>query len=132
MSGRGPLAAVASVLASAVTGALLITLTARGADIGFFFFCLLFALVVAFGHAVFLAFPLYLQLLDRWPLRWWNAGLAGLLIGAMPTLLLGLVLRLDLEPLLSGVACCGASGLVGGLVFCLVRGEDVVVQEGGA
>ncbi|MBN8812418.1 hypothetical protein [Sphingomonas sp.] len=130
MSGRGPIACCAAILAAALAGSIGFMLLAGSLAGDLFLLCFFIALILAFGHLVFIALPIYLVLVDRWPLRMWNAGLAGFLIGAIPMSLLGLGGRPDLEALLSAILWFGGSGLVGGLAFCAVRGGDIVVPDG--
>lgn len=47
----------------------------------------LFFWPIALAHMLLVALPLYAGLVRYWPLRWWNAALAGLLIGATPSTL---------------------------------------------
>lgn len=77
---------------------------------------------VVFGHAFGIALPLYMTLRRRTRMRWWHAGLAGFLIGFVPTTLFlsvmapsdgGGNLPLKLLPL-------GLIGFAAGLTFWLV------------
>lgn len=129
MSGRGPLAGCVAIFAPALGGAVVVSLLSDRFDGGFFLLCVMVGIVLAACHAIFIALPLYMLLLDRWPLRWWSAGLAGFLVGAVPMPLLALASSRSVEALFSGVLWFGGAGLVSGLVFCAVRGEDLVVED---
>lgn len=80
---------------------------------------------IAMLHMV-LAWPAYRLLRHRWQLRWWIAGAAGGVIGALPVTLLHvaimLVWGLDHSPDVAGgfaglPLMFGASGVTGGLFF---------------
>ena len=70
---------------------------------------LMFGFFVALIHVIVLAGPAYLLIRLRWPLTWWNASIAGALIGGLPAGLL-------LESLEVGLAT-GCGGVAGGLAF---------------
>ena len=129
MNGRGPLAGCVTILAAALAGSIGFMFLAGSFDSGLFLLCLFPAVILASGHMVFIALPVYLMLVDRWPLRWWNAGLAGFLIGAIPISLLSLGGGPDAKALLSAILWFGGAGLVDGLAFGVVRGEDIVMQD---
>ena len=73
---------------------------------------MLFGVPVALLHIGFIAVPIYIALRPRYRLRWWNAALAGFLIGALPMSLL--------SQAFDGMAITGLCGLVGGLAFWAV------------
>lgn len=82
------------------------------------------ALAIAFLHALFIAAPFYLFLIRRWPLRWWSAGLGGLLIGALPSGAMVGATSATWSDAGWRIAFGGACGLVGGLTFRALRGRD--------
>lgn len=112
---------VASIAASLMGGAIIWLLFAFEAEatpaapLTILFYALVFGFPLAFGHALVLGLPSYLWLERRYPLRWWNAMVAGGVIGAVPMLLWigpgsagkGMIVLLTV----------GASGAGGGLVF---------------
>lgn len=91
---------------------------------GLFVFVLGMALAIASLHAACIAAPCYLFLIRRAPLRWWNAALAGLLIGAIPTMLLFAVMVGNWAEIVPVAASNGVFGLLGGLTFRALRGLD--------
>ena len=70
---------------------------------------MMIGIVVALIHVIVLAAPAYLLVRLRWPVTWWNASIAGVLIGGMPAGLL-------LESLEAGLTTA-AAGVAGGLAF---------------
>lgn len=134
MSGRSLLAGITAIFAAATAGILAFALFTHQVDLGAVPFMLVFAVPIAVLHCVFLAAPLYTVMVDRWPLRWWNAGLAGFVIGAIPlpffmaTLSGWEVEHLAELPLL--ILWFGGSGLAGGLAFRAVRGPRPVGMPG--
>lgn len=104
-------AAFASVIAFMVMMAVAAgEATAIGAVLGIGVLALLFGIPIAGVVILILALPAYLLMRRHWHVRWWNAALAGFLIGMAPSALLGG--GADLESL-----GFGAAGLVGGLAF---------------
>ncbi|MGZ8362198.1 MAG: hypothetical protein ACXWUX_16905 [Allosphingosinicella sp.] len=78
------------------------------------FFVTMFGAPIALLHVALLAVPTYL-LLRRWRLGWWQAALAGMLIGSLPTALI--------FSDWGSAAMCGLCGLVGALTFwTVIRG----------
>ena len=96
---------------------------------------LFIAYPIALAHALVIAVPIYaMMMIARWPVRWWNAALVGVVTGAGPIFVFAAVWRPG--PLLAGdfgggwgssllmVEFFGGCGLVGGLVFRALRGPD--------
>lgn len=138
--GAAALAGLAAAAAAAVQ--ILVDGVAAGADasdiLGLAAFFLIAGFVVASFHALVLGVPGYL-LLRKWPLRWWNAALAGFLIGAVPSGLVwldpgfetyrqgravlienGAYTAAGWRNYLVWFAIYGAYGVAGGLAFWLV------------
>lgn len=127
-AGRGLVAGTTAVFVAAAVGVLLILVDLSGIEsLALFPFLMLFAVPVASVHAALIAAPLYLLLGQYWPLRWWNATLAGLVTGAVPIAASWMIsdpagfLR-DPQTTAGQVLGAGFCGLVGGLTFRAVRG----------
>ncbi len=78
--------------------------------LGFSIFVFLFGVPIALIAILVVAVPAYLLMRRHWHVRWWNAALAGFIVGMVPGVLLGA--GTSLEALQVGLA-----GLVGGLAF---------------
>ncbi|NYT43152.1 hypothetical protein HZY97_20425 [Sphingomonas sp. R-74633] len=123
MSASTALAGVVAVLVSAAIGALAFGLWINVADVlALGLLWILLATPVALAHCVFIAAPLYAVLIERWPLRWWNAGLVGFGIGAIPIPFWVATTGANPFDLLMTTLWFGVSGLAGGLAFRAVRG----------
>ena len=125
---RSALSGLAAGLAASLCAVAIVQiLILRTFHFHFFIFIFAYGATIAFLHAALIGGTAYIFLIDRWPVRWGNAALTGMLIGAVPAGLFFLAVaimtpesRYGFEPVLF----CGFCGLVGGLVFRAVRGRD--------
>ena len=108
---------------AAVAAETVLLASVAGADVtlesmlGFSIFVFLFGVPIALIAILVLALPAYLMMRRHWHVRWWNAALAGFIVGMVPGILLGA--GTSWEALQVGLA-----GLVGGLAFwAIVRGR---------
>lgn len=127
-SWRSATAGFAASAAAGLTAAVILRV-AGGSAIGpgILWLTFLVGTAIALPHAAALGGVLYLMLIERWPVRWDNAALAGTAIGALPVTILQLS-QMEGAPLSSfaiqPTLFCGACGLVGGIAFRAVRGVD--------
>ena len=124
------LAALAAILAPAMLGTVILAMAGgywnwSGMALGFGIGC-----VIAFLHLFFLGWPAWFAMSRRMPMRWWNAGGLGLVVGLAPAALLSILLAgprvsvrdwQDTARILLFCAACGASA---GLSVRAVRGVD--------
>lgn len=83
------------------------------------------AAIVALPHLLFLGLPAFFILGMRGPVRWWQAGLVGILVALpLPLFLQGVHPRAPGNPAeaLAGLLWFCGSGLAGGLAFRAVYG----------
>lgn len=141
-----PLALLAAFTAATVTAGAIGSLAAGGHRIFFP------ALIVAALHAILLGLPLYLKLAPRMPATLWRAMAAGFVVGALPVLLLSLLIVPnsasigDVTTARNGMhtaggllmiagfaAAAGLPGSLGGLVFWVILkmtgGGDAVGED---
>jgi len=122
-------AGLAAVLAASGTGTLLLSGVSSGGTLFALPLLAIGAVLVAAGHYLLLGLPLSLLVIAYGKVRWWNAMVAGLLIGALPLPLLALGSNADLDALaIMNMApmflCLGAAGLAGGIAFRAAYGAD--------
>lgn len=121
------LAAAAAILASAVTAGLGLAIWTLTFDTGLLM-VMLAAAIVAAPHLLFLGLPLFFILGAAGPVRWWQAGIAGVLIGLpLPLYALGFHPRDAGMPaeVLPWLLWFGSSGLAGALAFRAVYGGEL-------
>lgn len=135
-------AAAALVAVAAAFAFLLLSFTLNEASqIALIFLILGFP--IALLHVLLLGLPAYAILRERWPLRWWNAAIAGFAIGVLPFGIFtfdpsaeflqagqivfvegGQYTQAGWLNYLQGLAVAGAFGIAGGLAFWLVLREN--------
>lgn len=129
MNGRTLFAGVVAVLVASGAGTLLAAPYSIGGSLFALPLLVVGSLLVATLHYLLLGLPLSLLVIRYDQVRWWNAGLAGLLVGGLPLPLLILCANADLDGLaLASMApvffFLSAAGLAGGIAFRAAYGVD--------
>jgi hypothetical protein len=122
MTGRVLVAGMAAILTASLVGTAILGILMRESDPFVLVPMLLMVIVFATAHFLLLGLPLAVLVAKRWRIGWWNSGLAGLTIGALPlpSLLLSGAPDLDGMVLLSAlplILSLAGAGLAGGLAF---------------
>lgn len=93
----------------------------------------LFGAPAAFALALFVGYPLYRLLSRWWRLRWWNAALGGLAIGAAAYCLLEILNRSwpdSLAEIASALLAAAGAGVAAGLAFWWFARDDSAQASG--
>lgn len=120
---------LAAILAASGAGTVLATVYVGAFALFLLPVLLIVAFLLATAHYVALGLPLSLLVSAYGKVRWWNSGLAGLMIGGLPVPLLMVFQAPDLDAIalasmLPGVAMFDLAGLAGGLAFRAAYGGD--------